>query len=213
MKTFLTLCTFAMVSAGIYGFVDMTNDVRHGTMIEYDRGEKTSEPSVTVQRLKMAQGYKSDSYSKSLAVADLKGKILDAKPEVAVMKPLISISDFIGENYSRSMPVQITDDNYSGTSLVTELETDTARSTPGIQPVNENEGTDHSSAIPVSMIATAQPVFTVTDSVEKVKQEIPAEPIPIYEYYGRGNPRRVKKVAIETPAADTTKTVAKKDDL
>ena len=38
MKKFLALCTFAMISAGIYGFVDMAHDVKKGTMIQYDRG-------------------------------------------------------------------------------------------------------------------------------------------------------------------------------
>ena len=42
MKTFLTVCTCAMISAGIYGFVDMAHDVKNGTMISYDRGESES---------------------------------------------------------------------------------------------------------------------------------------------------------------------------
>ena len=42
MKTFLSVCTCAMISAGIYGFADMAHDVKNGTMISYDRGEDTS---------------------------------------------------------------------------------------------------------------------------------------------------------------------------
>jgi hypothetical protein len=39
MKTFLTICTCAMVTAGIYGFTDMALDVKNGTMIQYDHGD------------------------------------------------------------------------------------------------------------------------------------------------------------------------------
>lgn len=42
MKTFLAICTCAMISAGIYGFADMAHDVKNGTMISYDRGEGES---------------------------------------------------------------------------------------------------------------------------------------------------------------------------
>lgn len=38
----MTICIFAMCSAGIYGFVDMANDVKKGSMIQYDRGENES---------------------------------------------------------------------------------------------------------------------------------------------------------------------------
>ncbi|CAN5428914.1 hypothetical protein BH09BAC5_BH09BAC5_23450 [soil metagenome] len=50
MKTFLTLCIFAMVSAGIYGFVDMANDVKKGTMIQYDRGENDDVAAVKLEK-------------------------------------------------------------------------------------------------------------------------------------------------------------------
>lgn len=40
MKTFLTICTCAMVTAGIYGFADMAGDVKNGTMISYEGEEE-----------------------------------------------------------------------------------------------------------------------------------------------------------------------------
>ena len=40
MKKFLTVCICAMVSAGIFGFVDMAGDVKNGTMIQYDHGDE-----------------------------------------------------------------------------------------------------------------------------------------------------------------------------
>ncbi len=40
MKTFLTICTCAMISAGLYGFIDMAGDVTNGTMISYDQGDE-----------------------------------------------------------------------------------------------------------------------------------------------------------------------------
>ncbi len=47
MKTFLTICTCAMISAGLYGFIDMAGDVTNGTMIRYDDGdEEVSDISV-----------------------------------------------------------------------------------------------------------------------------------------------------------------------
>ncbi|MDQ3110300.1 MAG: hypothetical protein M3R17_10425 [Bacteroidota bacterium] len=43
MKNFLTICTCAMVAAGIYGFADMAVDVKNGTMITYDQGDEQEE--------------------------------------------------------------------------------------------------------------------------------------------------------------------------
>lgn len=42
MKTFLTICTCAMVTAGIYGFADMAGDVKNGTMINYEAQEEAA---------------------------------------------------------------------------------------------------------------------------------------------------------------------------
>jgi hypothetical protein len=60
MKTFLTICTCAMVTAGIYGFTDMAIDVKNGTMIEYDHGdsEEAADISTAVVAEKMLQDKK-----------------------------------------------------------------------------------------------------------------------------------------------------------
>lgn len=39
MKIFITISIFAMISAGAYGFIDMSRDVFQGTMINYHQTE------------------------------------------------------------------------------------------------------------------------------------------------------------------------------
>ena len=39
MRNFLILSVIAMLSAGIYGAIDMSTDIMHGKMINYEKGE------------------------------------------------------------------------------------------------------------------------------------------------------------------------------
>lgn len=54
MKTFLTICTCAMISAGLYGFVDMVGDVKNGTMIRYDHGDEEESLDVSAASAEVA---------------------------------------------------------------------------------------------------------------------------------------------------------------
>ncbi|HET6992245.1 MAG TPA: hypothetical protein VFJ43_13010, partial [Bacteroidia bacterium] len=200
MKTFLTLCTFAMISAGIYGFADMTSDVRHGTMIEYDRGEKTQLKAVTIDRLKMAQAYKLTSIFQNAPTIDLKDKIINAQPQVAAVAPVVSAfyTDYT-ESFSRAAPVEYSDPDFliSPVTLLTaadttiKVETTTSTTTETtISPVTENAGTDQ--PISVALATTEQPIYVippVDTTTLKAQTVVKPEPVePIYEYYGRGNP-------------------------
>lgn len=71
MKTFLTICTCAMITAGIYGFTDMAIDVKNGTMIEYDHGdgEEAEDISTAVVAEKMLKHKKTEA----------KAQVVDAK--------------------------------------------------------------------------------------------------------------------------------------
>ncbi len=77
MKTFLTICTCAMISAGLYGFIDMAGDVTNGTMIRYDRSEEeewfdASTAAVHVALLNNAKHTKKVVASAKIETADKK---------------------------------------------------------------------------------------------------------------------------------------------
>jgi hypothetical protein len=72
MKTFLTICTCAMVTAGIYGFADMAVDVKNGKMIEYDRGDEAEEEIVAEESVAVAAAIRANDQTllgKKMAMA------------------------------------------------------------------------------------------------------------------------------------------------
>lgn len=73
MKTFLTICTCAMVTAGIYGFTDMAVDVKNGTMIQYDHGDEEAEDiSVAAVTTKMLNDKKVAAQKKTIEMKAIK---------------------------------------------------------------------------------------------------------------------------------------------
>ena len=51
MKIFLTTCIVAMISAGIYGTIDLANDIHQGTLIQYEKDDgPEKENGIIVER-------------------------------------------------------------------------------------------------------------------------------------------------------------------
>jgi hypothetical protein len=210
MKTFLTLCVLAMVSAGLYGFVDMAKDVNNGTMIQYDRGD--GDKSVTAELVRAKKDY-------SIAKADLKKVHFDfgAKPQMKkVEEPKVEVSNFyvdLGKSYSRSMPVMEMEPVFAsaGESFVSNPTLDNIASglfaTPSAVITTDPQAAVTSPVVTESIVTVAPPaVVTVdptiaqpltdataevkTDSVPKIE---PKEEQFDYRDFSRGEPRKSKK--------------------
>lgn len=50
MKIFLNTCIIAMISAGIYGTVDVARDISHDTYIQYEEGENNVASNAVQQK-------------------------------------------------------------------------------------------------------------------------------------------------------------------
>lgn len=204
MKTFLTICTCAMVTAGIYGFADMVHDVKNGTMISYDRGE--TESSVTASMLRSGKRYAIpvNDIRKAPSHFDLK---VPVKKEADVATPRFTFTGFT-KSFSRAAvemeypgPVadaQLLPDSVSARDISSLLSTgtfsaDSARTTAIVKkPVKKPVA-----AAPVAAADStiAQPVAeAATDvKVDSVPQlDVPKEEFD-YRDFSRGSPRKYKK--------------------
>jgi len=93
MQKFLLLTVIGMLAAGIYGTVDLTLDVKNGTLIEYeDEGEETASASQFAYR---AKGIFKRTNVKVAAKKEIK------KPTPTLVN---SFSDLSFEDFSRGEP-------------------------------------------------------------------------------------------------------------
>ncbi|CAN5734659.1 hypothetical protein BH11BAC7_BH11BAC7_25390 [soil metagenome] len=91
MKTFLTICICAMVTAGIYGFADMAGDVKNGTMIRYDQGD---EEYVDVSSGALTVGILNNNATKTQAVISETKTASKQQPEIKLIaKKKIVVKD------------------------------------------------------------------------------------------------------------------------
>lgn len=100
MKSFLAICTCAMVAAGIYGFTDMAIDVKNGTMIQYDHGDgETDDLSPDVmdekiqdkkagQKVQLAEEKAVQKESTTTTKTKTKKKVVKKKEPVVVEAPI-----------------------------------------------------------------------------------------------------------------------------
>jgi hypothetical protein len=209
MKTFLTLCVLAMVSAGLYGFVDMAKDVNNGTMIQYDRGD--GDKSVTAELVRANKDY-------SIAKADLKKVHFDfgAKPGLRkVEEPKFdNFYTDLGKSYSRSAPVVEMEPVFvpAGESFVSNpsleniasglFTTPTGTTTDPQVAVTSPVVTESIVTVAPPAVVTVDPTIAqpltdataqteiITDSVPKIE---PQEEQFDYRDFSRGEPRKSKK--------------------
>ena len=92
MKFFLITCIVAMISAGVYGTIDLAKDIRLGTLIQY---EKEDGPVVT----SLAQ--KNKSISQLVNIHTVK---TETEKEEKTSNPTIQLSDLKMEYFSRGEP-------------------------------------------------------------------------------------------------------------
>lgn len=215
MKTFLTICICAMVSAGIYGFADMAVDVKNGTMIQYDHGDGTQDKSVTAAMLKKGMVNTQNSISKNAADFDLGKKVLESKAAIAKVPVTAFFTDFT-ESYSRGSPGGREEMVY--TTLVPEMELPTvADSTTRVGTLASAFGSSVSDDVTIGKkpaVVTRKPISEVVKPNDEVEvDENPAgeiipttaiqidsvpqveeKPEPTFDYreFSRGAPRKKK---------------------
>ena len=179
MKTFLTICICAMVSAGIYGFADMAVDVKNGTMIEYDHGDGTQEKSVTAAMLKKGMVNTQNSISKNAADFDLGDKILKSKSSPAKV-PVTAFFTDITESYSRGNPMRYEPMVYGSSVLGIDVPvaTDSLITAGTISSVLAASSNDEAAIVKKPSVAIKKPIAEVLKpSDESVAVETQTEEI------------------------------------
>src|SRR4051812_17954494 len=92
MKKFLTTCIIAMISAGIYGFIDMSRDIHNGTMIKYEDQSGPKIKAYTLAR-SQSQAVNNSIQEKLVVLAGEKKKLEEEKKKKAAVMEF-NVSDF-----------------------------------------------------------------------------------------------------------------------
>lgn len=187
MKTFLTICICAMVSAGIYGFADMAVDVKNGTMIEYDRGDQSNEKAVTVSMLRKGMVNTQSSISKNAADFDLSDKLVKAKSVKDEVVPVSFFTDV--KSFSRGDPEE----------YYQPLVYDVVK--PETSPLEVNDSLKASGSISAALASISDDVTFSKKPVVKVKKQVSEVTNPVTE-----------NVVAETPVEEVNLTTAIKVD-
>ena len=129
MKIFLMTCIAAMVSAGVYGTIDLAQDIHQGTFIQYEKEDSPIVNSLTTIN---------NNVSNRLKIHTVKN---ETKKEENVSKPVINLSDLKMEYFSRGEPIYLPE-------LETAL-TDSAKQVADSLVVASTEGVAEIKVVPV----------------------------------------------------------------
>ena len=158
-----------MTSAGIYGFIDMSRDIKNGTMIHY---EDLSTPIVKAYtRSKNQQQATANAISEKLAVIEANKKKLEDAEKLKIAETELKFSDFSrGEGiYLPPTETELTTEKTD--APFTSAKKDTVKTTP-----------------PPS---TAQVIKPESKSVAVVEET--QAPVLEARYFSRGSPKMYKK--------------------
>ena len=164
MKKFLITCIIAMFSAGIYGFIDMSRDIKNGTMIQY---EDLSAPKVKAytRARTQAQAINTSIQEKITEYAEAKKKSEEEN------KKKLELTNMKFEDFSRGEEIYL-----PPTDVTTEI----------VEP-ETNAKADTAKVVVPPTTADAKQVSEVT-TVAVVE-----EPSLNERMFSRGSPRMYKK--------------------
>ena len=168
MKKFLITCIIAMTSAGIYGFIDMSRDIKNGTMINYEDQSAPKEKAYT--RAKNQQ-QAANAISEKLAVVEANKKKLKDAEKLKLEQSEIKASYFSrGEEiYMPPTETELTTEKTD--APLTSAKKDTVKTTP--PPT------------------TAQAIKPESKPVAVVEET--QAPVLEARYFSRGSPKMYKK--------------------